>query len=123
MGEAPLRRAVGDVPPGPGPGLGAGRGELGEAPQDPTGQQGGGTWRSPWRVATACSLSGCPRATFAGKKGKLSGDEVLSTKFKTSDGTRPFLWSVGGNLSAGRMSVTGLRASGGRTIVLGGVTA
>ncbi|XP_039720852.1 myelin transcription factor 1 [Pteropus medius] len=31
------------------------------------------------------SLSGCPRATFAGKKGKLSGDEVLSTKFKTSD--------------------------------------
>lgn len=32
------------------------------------------------------SLSGCPRATFAGKKGKLSGDEVLGTKFKTSDG-------------------------------------
>ncbi|XP_032317560.1 myelin transcription factor 1 isoform X2 [Camelus ferus] len=31
------------------------------------------------------SLSGCPRATFAGKKGKLSGDEVLSPKFKTSD--------------------------------------
>ncbi|XP_070103652.1 myelin transcription factor 1 isoform X3 [Equus przewalskii] len=31
------------------------------------------------------SLSGCPRATFAGKKGKLSGDEALSTKFKTSD--------------------------------------
>ncbi|KAF6088693.1 myelin transcription factor 1 [Phyllostomus discolor] len=31
------------------------------------------------------SLSGCPRATFAGKKGKLSGDEVLGTKFKTSD--------------------------------------
>ncbi|XP_037667578.1 myelin transcription factor 1 isoform X2 [Choloepus didactylus] len=31
------------------------------------------------------SLSGCPRATFAGKKGKLSGDEILSTKFKTSD--------------------------------------
>lgn len=34
----------------------------------------------------ASSLSGCPRATFAGKKGKLSGDEALSTKFKTSDG-------------------------------------
>ncbi|XP_074145042.1 myelin transcription factor 1 isoform X6 [Sminthopsis crassicaudata] len=32
------------------------------------------------------SLSGCPRATFAGKKGKLSGDEILGTKFKTSDG-------------------------------------
>lgn len=32
------------------------------------------------------SLSGCPRATFAGKKGKLSGDEILNTKFKTSDG-------------------------------------
>ncbi|XP_019350803.1 myelin transcription factor 1 isoform X2 [Alligator mississippiensis] len=31
------------------------------------------------------SLSGCPRATFAGKKGKLSGDEILNTKFKTSD--------------------------------------
>ncbi|MEJ1279267.1 myelin transcription factor 1-like [Cricetulus griseus] len=31
------------------------------------------------------SLSGCPRATFAGKKGKLSGDEILSPKFKTSD--------------------------------------
>jgi hypothetical protein len=31
-------------------------------------------------------LSGCPRATFAGKKGKLSGDEILSPKFKTSDG-------------------------------------
>ncbi|XP_031807705.1 myelin transcription factor 1 isoform X4 [Sarcophilus harrisii] len=31
------------------------------------------------------SLSGCPRATFAGKKGKLSGDEILGTKFKTSD--------------------------------------
>ncbi|KAL2763429.1 myelin transcription factor 1 [Daubentonia madagascariensis] len=31
------------------------------------------------------SLSGCPRATFAGKKGKLSGEEVLSPKFKTSD--------------------------------------
>ncbi|XP_034496952.1 myelin transcription factor 1 isoform X3 [Ailuropoda melanoleuca] len=31
------------------------------------------------------SLSGCPRATFAGKKGKVSGDEVFSTKFKTSD--------------------------------------
>ncbi|XP_012659417.1 myelin transcription factor 1 [Otolemur garnettii] len=31
------------------------------------------------------SLSGCPRATFAGKKGKLSGEEVLSSKFKTSD--------------------------------------
>ncbi|XP_059888591.1 myelin transcription factor 1 [Delphinus delphis] len=31
------------------------------------------------------SLSGCPRATFAGKKGKVSGDEVLGTKFKTSD--------------------------------------
>ncbi|NXU50555.1 MYT1 factor, partial [Turnix velox] len=32
-----------------------------------------------------CSLSGCPRATFTGKKGKVSGDEVLNTKFKTSD--------------------------------------
>ncbi|KYO30073.1 hypothetical protein Y1Q_0021157 [Alligator mississippiensis] len=31
------------------------------------------------------NLSGCPRATFAGKKGKLSGDEILNTKFKTSD--------------------------------------
>ncbi|XP_075702675.1 myelin transcription factor 1 isoform X1 [Rhinoderma darwinii] len=31
------------------------------------------------------SLSGCPRASFAGKKGKLSGDELLGTKFKTSD--------------------------------------
>ncbi|XP_040844104.1 myelin transcription factor 1 isoform X1 [Ochotona curzoniae] len=31
------------------------------------------------------SLSGCPRASFAGKKGKLSGDEVLNPKFKTSD--------------------------------------
>nr|XP_033770800.1 myelin transcription factor 1 isoform X2 [Geotrypetes seraphini] len=31
------------------------------------------------------SLSGCPRATFAGKKGKISGDDLLSTKFKTSD--------------------------------------
>ncbi|NWX28450.1 MYT1 factor, partial [Notiomystis cincta] len=31
------------------------------------------------------SLSGCPRATFAGKKGKLSGDEILNAKFKTSD--------------------------------------
>ncbi|KAH0619256.1 hypothetical protein JD844_019135 [Phrynosoma platyrhinos] len=31
------------------------------------------------------SLSGCPRATFAGKKGKISGDEILNTKFKTSD--------------------------------------
>ncbi|XP_036683215.1 myelin transcription factor 1 isoform X4 [Balaenoptera musculus] len=31
------------------------------------------------------SLSGCPRATFAGKKGKVSGDELLGTKFKTSD--------------------------------------
>ncbi|XP_045152862.1 myelin transcription factor 1 [Echinops telfairi] len=31
------------------------------------------------------SLSGCPRATLAGKKGKLSGDEILSSKFKTSD--------------------------------------
>ncbi|XP_058892489.1 myelin transcription factor 1 isoform X2 [Kogia breviceps] len=31
------------------------------------------------------SLSGCPRATFAGKKGKVSGDEALGTKFKTSD--------------------------------------
>lgn len=37
-------------------------------------------------VTFASSLSGCPRATFAGKKGKVSGDEVLSTKFKTSDG-------------------------------------
>ncbi|KAE8574372.1 hypothetical protein XENTR_v10003400 [Xenopus tropicalis] len=32
------------------------------------------------------SLSGCPRASFAGKKGKISGDEFLGTKFKTSDG-------------------------------------
>ncbi|XP_071966993.1 myelin transcription factor 1 isoform X2 [Engystomops pustulosus] len=31
------------------------------------------------------SLSGCPRASFVGKKGKLSGDELLGTKFKTSD--------------------------------------
>ncbi|KAM4622495.1 myelin transcription factor 1 isoform 1-T1 [Discoglossus pictus] len=31
------------------------------------------------------SLSGCPRASFAGKKGKFSGDEFLGTKFKTSD--------------------------------------
>ncbi|XP_053572118.1 myelin transcription factor 1 [Bombina bombina] len=31
------------------------------------------------------SLSGCPRASFAGKKGKLSGDDILGTKFKTSD--------------------------------------
>ncbi|KAG8447196.1 hypothetical protein GDO86_014602 [Hymenochirus boettgeri] len=31
------------------------------------------------------SLSGCPRASFAGKKGKISGDELLGTKFKTSD--------------------------------------
>lgn len=31
------------------------------------------------------SLSGCPRASFASKKGKLSGDELLGTKFKTSD--------------------------------------
>ncbi|KAM9296003.1 myelin transcription factor 1 [Gastrophryne carolinensis] len=31
------------------------------------------------------SLSGCPRAAFASKKGKLSGDELLGTKFKTSD--------------------------------------
>ncbi|KAE8574371.1 hypothetical protein XENTR_v10003400 [Xenopus tropicalis] len=31
------------------------------------------------------SLSGCPRASFAGKKGKISGDEFLGTKFKTSD--------------------------------------
>uniref|UniRef100_A0A8C5QDP6 Myelin transcription factor 1 n=1 Tax=Leptobrachium leishanense TaxID=445787 RepID=A0A8C5QDP6_9ANUR len=31
------------------------------------------------------SLSGCPRASYAGKKGKLSGDELLGTKFKTSD--------------------------------------
>lgn len=37
-------------------------------------------------VTFASSLSGCPRATFAGKKGKVSGEEVLSTKFKTSDG-------------------------------------
>lgn len=44
------------------------------------------TWLSLWCVTFASSLSGCPRATFAGKKGKLSGDEVLSTKFKTSDG-------------------------------------
>ncbi|KAM4034070.1 myelin transcription factor 1 isoform 2-T2 [Anomaloglossus baeobatrachus] len=31
------------------------------------------------------SLSGCPRASFAGKKGKFSGDELLGIKFKTSD--------------------------------------
>ncbi|XP_063315735.1 myelin transcription factor 1 isoform X3 [Pelobates fuscus] len=31
------------------------------------------------------SLSGCPRASYAGKKGKLSGDELLGTKFKNSD--------------------------------------
>ncbi|KAG8567090.1 hypothetical protein GDO81_013495 [Engystomops pustulosus] len=31
------------------------------------------------------SLSGCPRASFVGKKGKLSGDELLGIKFKTSD--------------------------------------
>ncbi|XP_053308881.1 myelin transcription factor 1 isoform X2 [Spea bombifrons] len=31
------------------------------------------------------SLSGCPRASYAGKKGKLSGDDILGTKFKTSD--------------------------------------
>ncbi|NXF32005.1 MYT1 factor, partial [Nyctibius bracteatus] len=31
------------------------------------------------------SLSFFPRATFFLKKGKLSGDEILNTKFKTSD--------------------------------------
>ncbi|KAI1892859.1 hypothetical protein AGOR_G00137860 [Albula goreensis] len=31
------------------------------------------------------SLSGCPRASFAKKKGKFPGDEYLSTKFRASD--------------------------------------
>ncbi|XP_069506932.1 myelin transcription factor 1 isoform X7 [Ambystoma mexicanum] len=31
------------------------------------------------------SLSGCPRVSFSGRKGKLSGDELLSTRFRTTD--------------------------------------
>lgn len=37
------------------------------------------------------SLFGCFRAIFVGKKGKFLGDEVFSTKFKTSDGKDVFL--------------------------------
>lgn len=60
----------------------------------------------------ASSLSGCPRATFAGKKGKLSGDEVLSTKFKTSDGKDTPAVSAWDPYSLGYWAFPVARASG-----------